>query len=265
MSDAAVEAPLGVPRSRVRRTVGIALEVISLALIALLVWYLWPQSLGGGQQMVSVNGHSMEPTYRTGDLLIVRPNDSPEIGDILVYRIPEGEPGEGNMIVHRVIERWPDGTIRTQGDNRDTADSFHVGEDDVVGTPVMVIPHGTTIVLFAGSPLGLALIAGALMTLLLWPEKQQEEAALTGEPHVEFATVLDIEEFMADAYAWVESQLADLGAGPAAATELIDVDPWVQYGTVGGAPLNDPDWTMSADDWVRLELAELATAGHAPA
>jgi signal peptidase I len=123
-----------------RRILRGAFELAFLALIAVAAWFLWPASLGGGTSMIAVQGTSMQPTYHTGDLLMVRHNGSPDIGDVIVYSIPEDEPGGGNRVVHRIVARRDDGSIVTQGDNRDTPDPFHITEQDVVGSPVLLLP-----------------------------------------------------------------------------------------------------------------------------
>ena len=60
-----------------------------LFLVAALVvgYFLWPTSLGGCTTLTIVSGHSMEPTYYTGDLVVSRCGDY-QVGDIVVYNPP---------------------------------------------------------------------------------------------------------------------------------------------------------------------------------
>ncbi len=79
---------------------GIWLVVLGIAL----GWFLWfrPSTLGGPAHYVMVSGESMEPTLHGGDLLLVRRQGGYSPGDIVAYRVPEGEPAEGRIVVHRI-------------------------------------------------------------------------------------------------------------------------------------------------------------------
>ena len=56
------------------------------ALVLAAVWFFWPTALGGGTTYVSTHGSSMEPRFSTGDLAILRPAGSYEVGDVVAYR-----------------------------------------------------------------------------------------------------------------------------------------------------------------------------------
>ncbi|MFP4150063.1 MAG: S24/S26 family peptidase, partial [Nitriliruptoraceae bacterium] len=56
--------------------------------IALLVTVLAPTSLGGSADYVIVDGRSMEPTYRDGDLVITRVAEEYQPGDVIAYDAP---------------------------------------------------------------------------------------------------------------------------------------------------------------------------------
>lgn len=236
-------------RGRRHLALRIAVELATITLIAVAAWFLWPASLGGGTQMIAVQGTSMQPTYRTGDMLVVRENETPEIGDILVFRIPADEPGGGNLVVHRAIGRRDDGSIVTQGDNRDTPDPFHVTEREIVGTPVFVIPFAARAVGLLSTPFGLALIGGALFTLLVWPDQSKRRNDTSDdEADPTLWRVPEIEEFMADAEAWVERELADL-----LGDEELHTEPQLAERVEDDEP---------AEAWVERELAALlASAG----
>ena len=44
----------------------------------------------------------MLPNFHTGDIVVARAVDELEIGDVVVYAVPEGA-GEGKLIMHRLV------------------------------------------------------------------------------------------------------------------------------------------------------------------
>jgi signal peptidase len=151
--------------------------VVVLAALALIVW---PTTLGGRTSVTVISGSSMEPTYHTGDLALVRRTDTIGPGDVIVYRVPAGEPGEGRHVIHRVTGGDAATGWTTRGDNRDTPDIWRPGDADVVGTVVALVPQGGTWVLRALSPAGLGAVVAALAAWVLWP-RSDEAGADDGE------------------------------------------------------------------------------------
>lgn len=152
-----------------RLSIRLAIDVLLLLATAAAAYALWPASLGGSSRIIVVQGHSMEPTYQLGDLLLVRTDASPEVGDVVVFRIPADEPGGGSLVVHRIIGRRADGSAITQGDNRTTPDPYHVRPHDIVGRPLTSVPHGGRLIGLASRPTTVGLVSGLLATMLLWP------------------------------------------------------------------------------------------------
>lgn len=155
-------------------TVGVALVVLTLL-------YLWPARLGGSASLVIVRGDSMLPTYRNGDLVIARAGGAYDAGDVVVYRVPRGV-GEGDLIIHRLREVAPDGSIVLRGDNRETDDAFGATSDDIVGSARWRIPAGGLVLFVLSRWWVLALVAGSVVTILLWPagERANENDAGPG-------------------------------------------------------------------------------------
>lgn len=119
------------PRS-VRIASGVLRWAGAAAAIAAL-FVLWPARFGGATTVVTVSGTSMQPTYHTGDVLIARRRSHYSVGDVVVYRVPVGQPGAGQLVVHRVISTPSDGTLVLKGDNRALPDDIHPGAADLVG------------------------------------------------------------------------------------------------------------------------------------
>jgi signal peptidase len=153
-----------------------ALDLAILLLIGLTAWYLWPASLGGSTRFIVVQGESMEPRYHIGDVVMVKANDHPHIGDIIVFSVPEGEPGEGMLVVHRVHSVRPDGTYETKGDNRAMPDNWNVRSKDILGVPQLTLPKfGRMIGIFA-NPYLVGGAAGGLTVMFLWPKRKDQTA-----------------------------------------------------------------------------------------
>lgn len=130
-----------------RRLTGAASWLELIAAVAVL-WVLWPAWLGGGTSLIVVSGVSMEPTYRDGDVLLVY-EMQPEPGDVIAFHVP----GRKGQIVHRVVERRPDGRLLVQGDNRATPDLPLPSDADVIGVAVLEIPFGRHLLRLATDPL----------------------------------------------------------------------------------------------------------------
>ncbi|MEI2653763.1 MAG: signal peptidase I [Microthrixaceae bacterium] len=131
---------------------------------------LWPARLGGATSFVVVAGQSMEPTYHTGDVLLVRDSGHPQPGDIAVYRSTNGSIVDEHLVVHRVLGRTHDGRYTFQGDNRATADDDHPASRDIVGRPVAnlgPLPSDLLAIL----PRFLAALVSVAVTIRLWPDE----------------------------------------------------------------------------------------------
>ena len=150
-----------------------------LTVLIALGWFIFlrPQFLGGPASYIRISGTSMEPLYHSNDLVVVTEQDAYEVGDVLAFRIPEGEEGEGVVVIHRVIGGDAASGYVMQGDNRETEDQWRPTPEEVVGKAIFKIPGARIILPILFSPLGLALIAGlgSMWILLSDDEKKPSE------------------------------------------------------------------------------------------
>src|SRR4051795_7956672 len=92
------------------------------------IWLLLaPPALGGQTSYVITSGVSMQPRFHTGDLALVRTQDSYAVGDVIAYRSPT----LGEVVLHRIHSGDAQG-FRTKGDNT-WLDPDTVSGDEIMG------------------------------------------------------------------------------------------------------------------------------------
>ncbi|MGB7818645.1 MAG: signal peptidase I [Ornithinibacter sp.] len=152
----------------IRRILSILALTVGAVLWALL---LRPTALGGPTTLVIVSGTSMEPTLHGGDLVVTRARGSYDVGDVVTFRVPEGGPGAGDLVIHRLTGGTPEGGFTTQGDNRDRPDDWTPTEDDVVGSEWFAVPGAGSVLARLHDPTLLAALAGGMtVTVVLMRE-----------------------------------------------------------------------------------------------
>jgi signal peptidase I len=124
--------------------------------------FLRPISLGGPANYVTVSGESMEPTMFNGDFVITRQQAAYQVGDVLVYKIEEGEVGAGGLVIHRIIGGSMEEGFVTQGDNRDKPDLWYPKGDEIVGEVWLEIPKAGRYLPLLRSPFVIAGFAALL-------------------------------------------------------------------------------------------------------
>jgi hypothetical protein len=98
------------------------------------------------------SGPSMQPTFRPGHLLYIRPDaQSLQPGDVLVYKSEEA----GHPIVHRAVAFTPDGWIM-RGDNNRLLDATPVPAEKILGR-VELVGDGEVYQVVRGGKSGLRL------------------------------------------------------------------------------------------------------------
>lgn len=137
--------------------------LLGLALLAAWFVLLRPTTLGGPASYLWVNGTSMEPTLASGDLAIVRESGAYGPGDIVGFRVPQGEPGAGALVIHRIIGGSASDGFVTQGDNKPIPDRWRPAGEDVVGAVWVVLPGAGPAVSWIRQPAVVASLAAALV------------------------------------------------------------------------------------------------------
>lgn len=152
--------PRAALRPRLPYAKAVVLIAAQLAIVAALLWFCLPQTLGGRAGWVLVSGTSMLPHLHTGDLVLVRHRSNYHVGEVIAYRVPEGEVGGGRIVIHRIVGGSGRIGWTLQGDNRTAPDLWHPTNHDVVGAKQLRIPNAWFVLRFFHMPVLLALFAG---------------------------------------------------------------------------------------------------------
>lgn len=177
-------AAADVPRLRIalKRTYEVTSIVLVIAACVFWAMFLRPQSLGGPAGYVLVSGHSMLPLYHTGDLILVRHKQNYNVGDIIAYHVPKGDPMAGAQVIHRIIGGNATRGFVVQGDNRTAPDVWRPKPNDIVGSASLRIPHAVVVLQLMRSPLLLGLLAASFVFVYLLSsgKKRESEEATPG-------------------------------------------------------------------------------------
>ena len=150
-----------------------ALNVALLLLVGLALAVVGVPRATGAVPLTVLTG-SMVPTFRPGDLVVVRPTpvEQLRVGDVVTF---QPQPGVATLITHRIIDIGHDAagavsTIQTKGDANNVADPTLV-PDQIMGRVWYSIPlighlaNGRNILLVASAVgLGLVIYAVTLFT-----------------------------------------------------------------------------------------------------
>jgi signal peptidase I len=143
----------------VKRAIGLTLLG---ALVVAWAVTLRPQALGGPAVFVAVRGSSMLPTYQHGDLVVVESASHYVIGDVVAYRVPNGEVGAGKVVIHRIVGGDATHGFTLQGDHNAAPDPWFPRSADMVGVATVRVPNVGGLISFVRQPITLAGLAAGL-------------------------------------------------------------------------------------------------------
>lgn len=151
------------------------LSTLLITVGVLLVWFfvLRPTSLGGPAGYAVVSGPSMDPTFRTGDLVVTQRADSYAVGDVVLFRVKRA------LVIHRIVGGDPVAGYQTRGDNNAVVDGFQPTIEAIEGKAWLHLPAAGRLVATARQPLPLAICTWLLTSFLLlrrWSRPRQKQA-----------------------------------------------------------------------------------------
>lgn len=100
------------------------------------VWFahLRPTFLGGSTAYILVSGISMQPTLHTGDLAVLRKQETYAKGDVIAFQV------QGGVVIHRIVGGNAKGGYVPRGDNRKTEDLWRPKPANIGGRMWFSVP-----------------------------------------------------------------------------------------------------------------------------
>lgn len=150
----------------------VAASATAAVLGSLVVAGATAQAARSDKMHLHIIGGSMEPTIHIGDIITVDPKLSPEIGDVITFKVDD------NTVTHRVTKRWastdPHGVVhtmfKTKGDANATEDAWTLTDGQVYGTVVSTPGIVIAAEPFANHPMLIALLLFPLLASILMTE-----------------------------------------------------------------------------------------------
>lgn len=126
-------------------------------------------------QFFVVQTGSMEPAIPTGSVILVQPQESYQVGDVVTVKIsPEANPRNPNLTVtHRITEITEENGERlytTKGDANAAADLDLRPQDSVIGRSLVHVPYLGYPVGFAKTQIGFIVLIVIPATLIVYSE-----------------------------------------------------------------------------------------------
>jgi signal peptidase len=141
--------------------------VLLAALVAVWAFTLRPQAIGGPAVFVAVRGSSMLPAYQNGDLVVVEAAAHYAVGEVVAYRVPQGQVGAGKVVIHRIVGGTAQDGFVMQGDHNTAPDPWSPRRGDMVGVAAFRLPNAGGVITLLRQPVILAGLAAAVMVTVV--------------------------------------------------------------------------------------------------
>jgi len=122
--------------------------------------------------LLIVKSGSMEPTVKTGSIILTLPQSDYQIDDVVAYQYALGSNPKKRLVTHRIVEIFNENNQKlylTQGDANKTYDSNPVTKNQIIGKLTIKIPYIGYPINFLQTKVGAILII-ALAAIIIYGE-----------------------------------------------------------------------------------------------
>lgn len=141
-----------------------------IALALLLVASMFP--IPGNYKIKIVMSGSMEPSIKTGSMVVIKPESAYATGDVITFGkdTKKDIPTTHRIVAMRIQEGKP--VYKTKGDANEREDMSETPESAVIGKVLFHIPYAGYILDFAKKPVGFVLLIIVPATVIILDELQ---------------------------------------------------------------------------------------------
>lgn len=125
--------------------------VLILIVVVLVVISFVP--IPGNYKLLIVQSGSMEPSIKTGSVVVVKPTEDYKAGDVITFSGKE----KNKTTTHRIVDmEVVSGKINyiTKGDANNTEDTSKTSKEKVIGKVLTTVPYAGYILAAAKEPIG---------------------------------------------------------------------------------------------------------------
>lgn len=112
----------------------------------------------GNIKFLTVLSGSMEPTIKTGSIVLVKPTSEYKIGDVITFgpTTKTTPPTTHRIVEIKVVGGQP--VYTTKGDANNSADTREIQKSDVIGKVMIRVPYLGYVIDFVRKPIGFMLV-----------------------------------------------------------------------------------------------------------
>ena len=142
--------------------------IFLVAIAGMLLFSMFP--IKNNFQIKVVQSGSMEPEIHTGSIVIIKPEASYAVGDVITYGedTKRSAPTTHRILNSRVLEGKT--YFTTKGDANEDPDMGEITQDKIIGKVLFDVPYLGFIIDFAKKPLGFAIIIGLPALMVIYDE-----------------------------------------------------------------------------------------------
>ncbi len=106
--------------------------IILLSVFVISYKFFFKDSTPFGVTILQVSSNSMVPVFKKGDFIIIKKQQTYNIGDIITYQVIDGN--NKYYVTHRIIEKYEnESTYITKGDANNREDENKIYENEIRG------------------------------------------------------------------------------------------------------------------------------------
>ena len=147
---------------RVFKVMGYLLVVVGFTIVISLA--IFSQGQPFSNRLFAITSGSMRPKIPMGSLVLVKPQNTYKVGDVITFR------DEKRIVSHRIVSVNSWGEVKTKGDANNEADRLPIKSDQIIGQVVFSLPRLGRLLMLLKSKIGVVLLVVLPGSVLIWQE-----------------------------------------------------------------------------------------------